>query len=401
MLKRQIRLKEFQPGLYKVYTPDDSYLNVRPRLDKSTSYIVRTDVDGYILSGTHQQSSRKIVLMGDSFVENLYIDEDKRIASQLERMLLANGYDFQVLNAGVSGTTNLHATNLLLNKIVYHKPQVVVFVTSSNDLAALRYEGGYSNRSKFHGNLVPENLGESWTKSSVGENIAQLDDNLKVMNFICKLHKIDFYVCTYPEIQSNEDLSLINSRVRNFSYREGVALIDLDKLIMKNDIYYYDKLHVSHIGASVAAKSIFDCIKGSLPTENDVRFSHSMSATDVDLHYSSVYWLAWQDLVCKDLPNFIVSLNIDCETKSVRKHKALVLQVEFDQEPEFSREHKYSFSRSSGWHFYVDLMADRRQQFSIPFTLPDNVQKVRVGLRAFDEECIIAVNNIVLEVIQK
>ena len=401
MSKRQIRLKEFQANIHRTYTPDESYLNARPRLDKNSAYVVRTDANGYIISGTHQCSSRTIVLMGDSFVENLYIDEDKRIASQLERMLLTNGYDFQVLNAGVSGTTNLNATNLLLNKIVYHAPKAIVFVTSSNDLAALRYESGYSNSSKFHGNLVPEDLSEGWTKSSVGENISQVVDNLKVVNFICKLNNIDFYVCTYPEIQSNEDLKLINSNVRAFAANEFVDLIDLDKLIMKNDIYYYDKLHVSHVGATVAAKSIFEHIKGSLPTENALCFSQSLTVSEFGLKHLDLHWLAWQELPNEVQSNYIVSLNVDCAANAVRKHKALVVQVEFDKEPIFSSEHKYSFSKSSGWHFYVDLIANCRQQFSIPIALPDNVQQLRIGLRVFDEECFVSMNNMALEVIKK
>jgi lysophospholipase L1-like esterase len=339
--------------------------------------------------------------MGDSFVENLYIDEDKRIAAQLERMLLASGYGYQVLNAGVSGTTNLNATNLLLNKIVYHSPEAIVFVTSSNDLAALRYECGYSNRSKFHGNIVPEDLSESWTKSSVGENIVQVVDNLKVVNFICKLHGIKLYVCTYPEIQSNDDLKLINSKVRDFAENESVALVDLDKKIMKNDIYYYDKLHVSHVGASVAANSIFDRIKDSLSNEKAVSFSRSLSVNEFGLNHLDLHWLASQELPNEGQSEYIVSLNVDYTAKSVRKHKALVVQVEFDQEPVFTTEHKYSFSRSSGWHFYVDLIADCRQQFSIPIGLPDNVQQLRIGLRVFDEECVVSVNKMALEVIMK
>ncbi|WP_414906472.1 SGNH/GDSL hydrolase family protein [Pseudomonas sp. IT-P253] len=335
--------------------------------------------------------------MGDSFVENLYIDEDKRIASQLERMLLMNGYDYQVLNAGVSGATNLNVTNLLLNKIVYHFPKIVIFVTSSNDLAALRYERGYSNRSKFHGNLVPEDASEIWTKSSVEGNINQVVDNLKVIDFICKLHKIDFYICTYPEIQSNADLRLINSEVREFAAGEAVKLIDLDKLIMRNNIYYYDKLHVSHVGASVAAKSMFEGIRNSLSTEGVVSFSRPSQANDLALNYLDINWLEWKDYQS----SYIVSLNIDCATKNVRKHKALVVLLQFDQEPIFSNQHTYSFSRSSGWHFYVDLAADCRQQFSVPINLPDNIQRFRVGFRVFDEECFVNLNCVALEIIKK
>lgn len=401
MSKRQIRLKEFQPGIRKTYYPDESYLSSRPRLDKNSAYVVRTDENGYIISGTHQDSTQSIVLMGDSFVENLYIDEDKRIASQLERMLLANGYDYKVLNAGVSGSTNLNATNLLLNKIVYHCPKILIFVTSSNDLAALRYERGYSNRSKFHGNLVPEDASEVWTKPSVEENIKQVIDNLKVMSFICKLHDIDFYICTYPEIQSNADLKLINSKVRVFAEDDVVKLIDLDKLIMKNDVYYYDKLHVSHVGAAVAAKSILEKVKGSLSAERAVSFSVLSQVNNIDLNCLDVNWLEWGGVPRANSFNYIVSLNIDCAAKSVRKHKALVVLLQFDQEPVFISQHAYSFSRSSGWHFYVDLAAACRQQFSIPICLPDNIQSFRVGFRVFDEECVVSLNRVGVEVIKK
>ncbi|WP_196373652.1 SGNH/GDSL hydrolase family protein [Pseudomonas fluorescens] len=338
--------------------------------------------------------------MGDSFVENLYIDEDKRIASQLERALLSNGYNYQVLNSGVSGATNLNITNLLLNKVVYQVPEAIVLVTSSNDLSALRFEGGYSNRSKFHGNIVPEDSGENWTKKSVFDNIDQIVDNLRIINFICKVHGIEFFICTYPEIQNNEDLNLINSKIRDFAADEVVKLIDLDKLIMKNDIYYYDKLHVSHVGASVAAKNIFEHIRGGLSTEERVCFSQSLSASDIALGHSDIHWLAWQEFDSKGQASHISSINVDFVTKAVRKHKALLVHFEFDQEPTFTDQHYYFFSRSSGWHFYVDLTPDCRQQFSIPIVLPDNIQQFRIGLRVFDQDCIVYMNSVKVEVIK-
>ena len=73
-----------------------------------------------------------IVAMGDSLTAGLGVLESQAYPAQLERKLRADGYAFQVINAGVSGETSSGArtrTEWMLTL----KPDIVILETGAND----------------------------------------------------------------------------------------------------------------------------------------------------------------------------------------------------------------------------------------------------------------------------
>ena len=56
-------------------------------------------------------------------------------------------------NGGMSGNNSLNVIDLLINKVIPLKPDVVVFMENINDLSTLLYEGTYW--SKQHGPVAP------------------------------------------------------------------------------------------------------------------------------------------------------------------------------------------------------------------------------------------------------
>ncbi len=73
-----------------------------------------------------------IVAMGDSLTAGLGVPERQAYPAQLERKLRADGYAFQVINAGVSGETSSGArtrTEWMLTL----KPDIVILETGAND----------------------------------------------------------------------------------------------------------------------------------------------------------------------------------------------------------------------------------------------------------------------------
>lgn len=73
-----------------------------------------------------------IVAMGDSLTEGLGVDMDKAYPAQLERKLRADGYNFTVINAGVSGETSTGALTRV-NFVLKLKPDIVILGTGGND----------------------------------------------------------------------------------------------------------------------------------------------------------------------------------------------------------------------------------------------------------------------------
>ncbi|MFN8486369.1 MAG: arylesterase [Caldilineaceae bacterium] len=77
-------------------------------------------------------SAGVIVAMGDSLTEGLGVSMDEAYPAQLERKLHADGYNFTVINAGVSGETSTGAL-ARVNFVLKLKPDIVILGTGGND----------------------------------------------------------------------------------------------------------------------------------------------------------------------------------------------------------------------------------------------------------------------------
>jgi lysophospholipase L1-like esterase len=145
-IKRSIKLREFNPLYRNVLVPDESAMRMSDSLPQK-KYVLRVDRQGFIMpSRVHDRPDLTIAFLGGSTTECTYVDEDLRfpylVGRLLERQtdLKANSY-----NAGRSGNNSLHSLNILLNKVVNLKPDIVVMMHNINDLAILMYEKTYWN----------------------------------------------------------------------------------------------------------------------------------------------------------------------------------------------------------------------------------------------------------------
>ena len=73
-----------------------------------------------------------IVAMGDSLTEGLGVNMDEAYPAQLERKLRTAGYDFSVINAGVSGETSSGAL-ARIDFVMTLNPDIVILATGGND----------------------------------------------------------------------------------------------------------------------------------------------------------------------------------------------------------------------------------------------------------------------------
>jgi len=73
-----------------------------------------------------------IVAVGDSLTEGLGVEEDFAYPAVLEKKLRAQGYPYQVVNAGISGETS-SGTLARINWILTLNPDIVILVIGAND----------------------------------------------------------------------------------------------------------------------------------------------------------------------------------------------------------------------------------------------------------------------------
>lgn len=91
------------------------------------------DVPAPAVSAKQRVFEGTIAAMGDSLTEGLGVVESKAYPAQLERRLKAGGYDFQVINAGVSGETSSGAMSRIRWVVSTLKPDIVILETGAND----------------------------------------------------------------------------------------------------------------------------------------------------------------------------------------------------------------------------------------------------------------------------
>ncbi len=84
------------------------------------------------LADAASRSQGTIVAVGDSLTAGLGVNEEDAYPAQLEKKLQAAGYDWKVVNAGISGETS-SGTLSRINWVMKLRPDIVILETGAND----------------------------------------------------------------------------------------------------------------------------------------------------------------------------------------------------------------------------------------------------------------------------
>ena len=81
---------------------------------------------------TRKEYDGTILAMGDSLTEGLGVEEKDAYPAVLQNKLMDNGYNYRVINAGVSAETSSGALSRIKWALTL-KPDIVILVTGAND----------------------------------------------------------------------------------------------------------------------------------------------------------------------------------------------------------------------------------------------------------------------------
>ncbi len=81
---------------------------------------------------TRKEFDGTILAIGDSLTEGLGVEEEEAYPAVLQDKLMDSGYNFRVINAGVSGETSSGALSRIKWALTL-KPDIVILVTGAND----------------------------------------------------------------------------------------------------------------------------------------------------------------------------------------------------------------------------------------------------------------------------
>ena len=153
--RRYINLREILPLIDTVDVPPDKAVRESDDLVQKP-YRVRTDARGFLLPyNRYDKPDLTLVFLGGSTTASIYVEEASRFPYLVGNLLeKETGKKVTSINSGVSGDNTLHCLDILLNKIVPLKPDVVVLMENINDLTVLVYDRTYWNHNPSKAPIV-------------------------------------------------------------------------------------------------------------------------------------------------------------------------------------------------------------------------------------------------------
>lgn len=276
-MSRVIRLKEWGCNQKTFKRPSEKQISVATSGLEDKDYALNTDSNGFIINSllsNREERNKSIVLLGDSFVESLFVDENKRLNAVIEDL----ASDVCVLNAGYSGATSLHLINILINKVVPFSPDYVVVFVPTNDQRIQSLENGYWNKDLRLSPLVT--LGKQSTLSDDYKNKTRLksvEKALKTIHFLLDNYHIPHCFVSTPHRHAigNCDKWLnkvgidsqrysrkikqrkeVNLTCRKFCKKYYIDFIDLERQIDDSE-FFYDDLHLTSESSLLVGKVLY------------------------------------------------------------------------------------------------------------------------------------------------
>jgi hypothetical protein len=153
--RRYINLREILPLIDTVDVPPDRAVRESDGLVQKP-YRVRTDARGFLLPyNRYDKPDLTLVFLGGSTVACIYVEEENRFPYLVGTLLAEKtGKKITSLNSGVGGNNSLHSLDILLNKLIPLRPDIVVMMHNINDLVALIYDGTYWSKNPTRSAIV-------------------------------------------------------------------------------------------------------------------------------------------------------------------------------------------------------------------------------------------------------
>jgi hypothetical protein len=322
-IERHVLLKEINPNFKAKYVPTNEYLKLTDSLERK-GYLVKTDRNGFIENGNNinfTENDESIIFFGGSTTEQLFVNEEYRWQSILERKLNEGQRipKLKIINAGVSGNNSMHSTVNLIAKGLPLKPKFVVLMHNVNDYGLLRLSGSYWKSPVTHAllqikdetylRLIMIRIKDTFVpniydlykiikyKSSNNddfnsirsEEIVSLEiveskfrKSLKTFIDLSFAWGVEPVLMTqFNRINSEDELfkssfngqdieqyikgyARLNDVIREVSVNRKVDLIDLDKLVPSTSDYIYDSVHLNENGSKLVADIIINYWRNKL-----------------------------------------------------------------------------------------------------------------------------------------
>jgi lysophospholipase L1-like esterase len=276
--------------------------------DSPVSFI-RTDSRGYILPGRRfEDPEATIAFLGGSTTECSAVTEELRFPALVSTLLEEKGIRANTLNAGQSGNNTQDALNVLLNHVVFDRPDVAVLMEAANDIGVLA--GSHSYQRTMSGGTSASRWFLQWLSShlslagaargwlrpmavrtapedranipreSVHVPTLEYEHRLRAFVGLCRAFDIEPVLMTQPAVSMKTALTpywvelknqeRFNNVIRAIAAEQDVTLIDLARHVGEQEGWdqpmriFYDGIHVTDEGSRVLAAYIADRLRATV-----------------------------------------------------------------------------------------------------------------------------------------
>lgn len=294
------------------------------RIIKEGGYVtIQTDEDGFLLPNFEKKGKDQaitIAFLGGSTTECFWVKDTSRFPYLAGKMITDEfNISTRILNSGVAGNNTHHSLNILLNKIINYRPNIVIMMHATNDAGVLMsrlgnyksamikevkpsifdlltrkfYVLGFLRHIRAQYLLQKENTEialkgiesvilrdksfEAWDKDSLDKALEQFSIRLQIFVDIVKDINATPVLLTMPSCKKIDYeltdggkrtflgglkyLEPFNVKIREVANLKKCKLIDLEKELEKEEKYFYDYIHFSDEGSERIAEIIFEHLK--------------------------------------------------------------------------------------------------------------------------------------------
>lgn len=322
IVKRSIRLKEFVQNSQFIRSASIEYYEKNPKLEKNKFYYFRTDDDGFMYGLVKDFYEKDLIMLGDSSVENLFVENHYRVIDFLGRGLVRVGLDYNIKNGGGSGASLLHLLNIVDNKVLLKKNPIIFLFIPSNESSIMNLEGFYWNSDKLNSNLVG---GLNETKINLKkDDLSFFEKLLKTFIDVCKNFEINLHVFSIIRLKEKKIYKQIDQKTREICSENDIIYHDINKKIAKDE-NFYDDLHLNACGSENLANILVEiCVKNLFPTKTNTYFLNS----DVFFKNKKILYLEEKTINILSGKDF----NVNSDLKLNLEAKGLITQESFDKD---------------------------------------------------------------------
>ncbi len=301
---RSIVLRELNPNQLASIRPNNNYMKDVENLSQ-IDYKVNVDENGFISTGNGLEFNPeiKILFLGGSTTETLYVPEKNRFPSVVERSLRSHlTQTLNVYNGGVSGNHSMHSIFALLAKGIPLEPNYVVLMHNMNDFALLSKTESYWIAPKGRAILIENNDANFSTIEDSSRNIffnlIKTAKNILVPNLYTylrprlfadiKLYRDEFEGFTKNYIDLDLDLMERNFRSSITSFVKISKAWNITPILMTqanridHNFKYFQRWVIRYQRGEMTSREFSDLYKRMNEITQEVAIQENVTLIDLD-----------------------------------------------------------------------------------------------------------------------